>query len=278
MNEKRRDTHTGEDSGRDAECARSADLVTYLYGEATEEEARRFGQHLSACVTCREEAAAFRTVRSALGEWRSEALSDAPSLAASPLFQSAATVEPGTPEAVQASHALNAVSIPGKRSALVALRQFFALSPLWLRAGAVAATLVVCALSALVFARTEVRREASGLSVHFGVTERVVRETVPVPAETRISQARVQELLAERDRQLETMRAQLQQQQQATAQSSYVMNASAPSSNRKEPRATLNEKSAPRPVRGRRQPTRRFDIADNEESLPRLYDLLSEVN
>lgn len=275
MNEQKRNIHANDYSPRERACPRSEDLVTYLYGEAGQEEAQSFGQHVTTCATCREELAAFGQVRTALGEWRSEAMSDAPSLASSLVFERAAADEPFARE-------IAATSPTRRRSAVEALRQFFALSPVWLRAGTALAALVLCVLVALVFARTEIRREASGLSVRFGTTERVVRETVTVPVENhaqqaRANEARLNEMLAERERQLETLRAQLQQQQDAQAVE-YRMAANEPAPARRATRASASERGAARASKGKRQATRRFDIANNEESLPRLYDLLSEVN
>ncbi|HEY0407163.1 MAG TPA: hypothetical protein VGC89_15635, partial [Pyrinomonadaceae bacterium] len=117
-------------------CARAEDLVSYLYGEADETASQSFLAHARRCASCRAELAEFGNVRASIAEWRSEALgAPAQVLPAS----SSVVVEP-------ASHQARA------RSALAALREFFTLSPLWLRAATAALGIVFCALVALAVA------------------------------------------------------------------------------------------------------------------------------
>lgn len=104
-------------------CERAGDLVSVLYGEAGERERRDFELHLKHCGNCRAEFAAFAEVRESIGEWRDEALTG---------FVSAH-------EAV----------LPVRKSALAALRQFFDLSPLWLKGAVGFAAVVFCVLAAL---------------------------------------------------------------------------------------------------------------------------------
>ena len=108
-------------------CERAGDLVSVLYGEATEHEQREFEVHLKECGNCRAEFAAFADVREAIGEWRDEALTG---------FVSS----PG-------------VAAPPRKSALAALRQFFALSPLWMKGAVGFAAVVFCVLVVLVWGR-----------------------------------------------------------------------------------------------------------------------------
>lgn len=274
MNEKERNPQSNETRAASASCSRAEDLVAYLYGEASVEEARSFAQHLSACVSCRDELAAFGDVRTRVGDWRREALSDAesaPVLAFDfrPASAQVAAV-PSHSEAVLAHHA------PQKRSAMAALREFFSLAPVWLQAGTVAAALIVCALAALVFAHTEARWDSGGFAFRLGVGERVVKETVSVPVERDVSQERVNEMLAAREREIKTLRAQLKQQDEQTTPQYVSTNDAA--TEKKRPRVAPFVRAANRTPRGvvRKQP--RLDIADNEENLPRLFDLLSEVN
>jgi uncharacterized protein YoxC len=111
-------------------CARAEDLVTYLYGEASEPEAADFKRHLNECSSCSQELAAFTHVREGVVEWRNQSL---------PFF--------GTSEATASAHAFTQAAVPvRKRSALAALREFFTLSPLWMRAATAAAAVAVCAL------------------------------------------------------------------------------------------------------------------------------------
>ena len=101
-------------------CERAGDLVAVLYGEATEREQREFELHVKRCGECRAEFAAFAQVREAIGEWRDEALNG---FVSSPM-----------------------VAAPPRKSALAALRQFFDLSPMWMKGAVGFAALVFCAL------------------------------------------------------------------------------------------------------------------------------------
>ena len=166
-------------------CERAEELVAYLYGEATPDEAKAFRRHLTGCAACRDELAAFGGVREAVGEWRAEALSAVPSL----------NIKEALTPLVGPAH----LAPERKRSAAAALREFFSLSPLWLQAGAAAAVLVVCGLAALALARTEIRRDAGGLVFRTGVGERVVEKEkiVQAPVQTGYTQAQVDAIVKE---------------------------------------------------------------------------------
>jgi len=62
-------------------CERADELVSYIYNEATKDARRSFEQHLTACVACRDELAAFGEVRGAVREWHEEIMQGAPALA-----------------------------------------------------------------------------------------------------------------------------------------------------------------------------------------------------
>lgn len=103
-------------------CERTSDLMAFLYNEMNEGETREFELHLRACSNCREEAASFGLVRESIVAWRDEALAG---------FVS-------TP-------------VPVRKSAIAALRQFFDLSPLWLKGAAAFAVLTFCLPAGLLF-------------------------------------------------------------------------------------------------------------------------------
>jgi hypothetical protein len=100
-------------------------LIAFLYNEADERERRDFQLHLNECSTCREEVASFGVVRESITAWRDEALAG---------FVS-------QPVASKAPH----------KSALAALRQFFDLSPLWLKGATAFTAVVFCALAVMAF-------------------------------------------------------------------------------------------------------------------------------
>ena len=104
-------------------CERAPDLIAFLYNETDERETRDFKLHLKACDECRAEAAAFGVVRESITTWRDEALAG---------FVA-------TPVTTQ----------PVRKSALAALRQFFDLSPLWLKGATALAAIALCVLTGL---------------------------------------------------------------------------------------------------------------------------------
>lgn len=267
MNDKLRDAEPSEfaDTGEPV-CQRAFDMVSHLYGEATEEEAEKFGAHLNACASCRDEMASFEDVRGALGAWRREAFSLSPSLAPNPSLSNAQT-------------ALTAKA--GRRSAAAALREFFSLSPRWLQMASAAAMLLLCALAALTLSRSEVRWDQQGIALR-AVRERVVERRVEVPVAPGgsgfVSPEQVSELVSVHERELETLRSQLKQQTETDRLPAVTTSSgrksgtptilSARSSARRTPRnAIARARAAERDV---------AEVADDE--LPRLYDLLRDVN
>lgn len=107
-------------------CERASDLIAFVYGEADEREARDFQLHLQRCTSCSEEVASFGVVRESITAWRDEALSG--------FVSTPATAQP-------------------QKSALGALRQFFDLSPLWLKGATAFAAVTLCVLAGLALFR-----------------------------------------------------------------------------------------------------------------------------
>lgn len=117
------------DIGNFSTCERAGDLVSVLYGEASESERHDFELHLKQCGNCRAEFAAFAQVRESIGEWRDEVLTG---------FISSPTAP-----------------ARGRKSAIAALRQFFDLSPLWMKGAVGFAAVVFCVLAALAVMRLQ---------------------------------------------------------------------------------------------------------------------------
>jgi hypothetical protein len=175
------------------------------------------------------------------------------------------------------------VAVVPQRSALAALREFFTLSPVWLRAGMAAAALIVCALAALAAFNAEVRWDEGGLAfstrLRRGDAKTAPPAQVSAPAGKVYTQAELDKLAAERDaalRELEDTRAQLDDSRAAnlfaavetleTASASGTL--STPGNSRRERRASPAPAARPKRLRNER----------DEEDVPRLYDLLSEAN
>ena len=121
-------------------CHRAEDLVTYLYEEAGESEAHDFRAHLQNCAACQSEFATFSRLHESILVWRNEALGTS--------FNPAAIV------AEPAIHSTQFVRHERKLSALAALREFFDVSPLWLRGVTAFAGLLFCALVIFAISRS----------------------------------------------------------------------------------------------------------------------------
>jgi hypothetical protein len=102
-------------------CERGNDLISFLYGEVDEREALDFEGHLKFCRECQSEFASFGSVRQSIGLWREEALSG---------FVSPQVVMPVR-----------------QKSALAALREFFDLSPMWLKGAVGFAAILLCVMA-----------------------------------------------------------------------------------------------------------------------------------
>ena len=243
-------------------CGRAVQLVGYLYGEATADERAVFEQHLPACAACRDELAAFRSVRTAVGEWRAEVMRSAPALSLSEVTGRAegSQVVP-TPS--------RAATWTPKRSARAALGEFFALAPAWLRASTVAAALLLCVLAA--HAALNLRPEADTARPSAATDDRAALAT------------RLDELKAERDaarRELEETRAQLDDSRAANIEDAVLQETAAQSTP-----AVESAPGAQNAPRTRRDPARRGSSGrrgarslSGDEDLPRLLDLLSDAN
>ncbi len=121
-------------------CHRAEDLVTYLYGEASEVDAKDFAGHLQQCDACRRDFGVFQQVHDSILLWRNQALGSA--------FSPAAVSVEST---VDSTHF---VQHERKLTALAALREFFSVSPLWLRAATAFAALLLCVLGVLTISRS----------------------------------------------------------------------------------------------------------------------------
>jgi len=118
-------------------------LIGFLYGELNEVEAIAFQRHLNDCATCNAELADFGEVRDSVVAWRNESLG-------SVAFPAQVTASSRT-EAPRATP-----------SAMAALREFFNLSPLWMKGAVAFAAVLFCVFAGLALARL---REAPPASV-----------------------------------------------------------------------------------------------------------------
>ena len=113
---------------------------SYLYNEASETDAQDFADHAEQCDACRSELAVFRQVHESILLWRNEALGTF-----SPVSEAA--------DLARATSSVKLVQHEQKLSALQALREFFSVSPLWLRGATAFAALLLCVLALVVLSR-----------------------------------------------------------------------------------------------------------------------------
>lgn len=117
-------------------CGREIDLIGFLYGELDQVEALSFQRHLDDCATCTTELSSFGVVRESVVAWRNESLAGI-----------------GIPN--QVADAYTSTSESKRPSALAAWREFFNLSPLWLKGAVAFATVLFFVFAGLAVARLQ---------------------------------------------------------------------------------------------------------------------------
>ena len=150
-------------------CERAFDLILFLYNEATEREARDFEIHLKECAACRHEVNSFGVVRESITTWRDEALSG---FVSTPL-----------------------AAAPRKKSAIAALREFFDLSPLWLKGATALAVVAFCILAVLSITNRTERGSAGSISALYTQedVDRFIKEAVSREASSHLPAQPVKE-------------------------------------------------------------------------------------
>jgi hypothetical protein len=127
-------------------CNNHEDLVSYLYGEATPEQARRVEAHLAGCTRCDDELAGFRRVRKALGEWEVDDM---------PIVR---------------------VALPQRKSEIALLKELLGIAPVWAKAfSALAAAMLVLAVMG-----TDIRIGHDGFNFRTSLLGRRHTDEVPL--------------------------------------------------------------------------------------------------
>jgi putative zinc finger protein len=132
-------------------CERAPDLMAFLYHEMDQHETREFRLHLQQCSHCREEAASLGVVRESITAWRDEALAG---FVSTPLLTRS------------------------RKSAIAALRQFFDLSPLWLKGATAFAMLAFFVLAALAVVKLQTSKVPAVANADAKYTEQDVDRLV----------------------------------------------------------------------------------------------------
>ena len=153
-------------------CAQQEALIDYLYGELGEADARVFQRHVQECSGCAADLADFNLARRSVVAWRDESI--------------------GSVDLNADSRA--AVRALPQRSAVAAFREFFNLSPLWMKGAVGFAAIVFCVLAVMAVGRLQESKPTSVVSLPAGPSQEELNALV---------QRRVDEELAKR-KQLET--------------------------------------------------------------------------
>ncbi|MGH9930806.1 MAG: hypothetical protein ACREA9_16470 [Pyrinomonadaceae bacterium] len=117
-------------------CGRENDLIGFLYGELNEIEVLAFQRHLHECEACSTELAGFEDVRESVVAWRNESLGSF-----------------GLPAQITAPSPTRAAQ--ARPSARAALREFFNLSPLWMKGAVACAAILFFLFAGLALARLQ---------------------------------------------------------------------------------------------------------------------------
>jgi hypothetical protein len=232
-------------------CSRSKDLVAYLYKEASEIETKSFEKHLAECTHCYEELEAFTNIRGSIALWHEEA------------------VEAFEPTALIFDSKIKELKIKEmekrpKRSALLAISEFFNLSPWWLRAGTALATPVICLLATLALFNAEISFNNGGFAFSAGRERvRIIEQEVPVEkiVKVELSKEEIDNLVKQRvEEEIATINA---QKREVSAVEQAKFNS---------------------PKAGKRKATTKplLNIEEQQDPMemdqtPRLYDLIGEV-
>ena len=160
------------DSGMERVCGREEDLMGFLYGELSDAESTAFRSHMKECVSCNSELKAFGDIRQSVISWRNESLN---------------------------SFSTSEADVPlRERSAVAAIREFFALSPVWMKATVGFASVLFCifavlAVSSLRQSPSSIvatgEKQPSAAEIDALVNQRVKAELDRVNAETKVATA-----------------------------------------------------------------------------------------
>lgn len=145
-------------------CERSDDLISFLYHELDEQECRAFEQHLADCASCSRELSSFSEIRNGVVAWREQSLG-------------VINYRPNL-----------AFGFAEKRSAVAAIRQFFVLSPFWLKGSVALASLLLFAAVAFLVVSLKAKPAAPLASTDKVYSEADLRAKVEEGVQARLKE------------------------------------------------------------------------------------------
>jgi len=158
-------------------CERGSDLIAFLYGEVSDTEALDVESHIQSCESCKAELVSFGSLRESVVAWKQEALG--------------ATSFPVSERVVVPATISRFARQPP--SALTAIREFFVLSPLWLKGAVVFGSLLFCLFAVL--SVSSLRKKPGASSAVVPASRLYTDEELRARVE-KLAQERLQELRA----------------------------------------------------------------------------------
>lgn len=146
-------------------CGMHDMLVSYLYNEATPDEARHFETHLNDCAACKKELTDFGRVRDQLQHWQVTDL---------PIVRVVADPQ------------------PVRRSFLAVLKELFTDMPVWAKAAGVAAMALM--VMAVTGTRLSIGRDGVSFSASLLGREPVVEQAAPAARPPQVQYASAEQL------------------------------------------------------------------------------------
>ena len=160
-------------------CERGNDLIDFLYAEVNDSEERDFEHHLQQCAACKSAFAAFKGIRESVVAWRQESLGV--------VWSRSVVAKTGVDPTILGRFGSR------KPSALEAIREFFALSPLWMKGAVAFASVLFCLFAVLAVARL---REAPKAPVAVGLNNGLYTSQEVRAMSEQLAQKRFEELKA----------------------------------------------------------------------------------
>ena len=152
-------------------CERCDDLISFLYQELGTRESRDFEQHLAGCALCSRQLDSFSEIRNGVVAWREQSLGK-----------------------VSIKHEASvAFTHTAKPSAMTAIREFFALSPLWLKGAVAFASLLLFAAVAFLALNLNAKKAAPVAGADKLYSEAELRAKVEAGVQARLKEINRQE-------------------------------------------------------------------------------------
>jgi len=122
--------------------------MAMLYGELSDSECADIERHIEHCSICHSELIEFRNLRDSIVEWKQETLGNILTPTAAPTFS------------------LTTSGVARQPSAVAAIREFFALSPLWMKGAVALGSVLFCLFAFLTVARLREKPTSVTMATH----------------------------------------------------------------------------------------------------------------